>query len=213
MKLLVLVYWPAYVIHSTERHWSKSQVPHPQESFLDFPKITLGVFLYVPAVVLHTKHGFIISNDDACLPSLWYLPDYDGRTIFLLVNIMSHCLAHSRQLHVFLMSTCFFPIPLSNSQLSSVQLLSHVRLLMTPWTAAWQDFPVHHQLLEFTQTHVHEVDDASQPSYPLSAPSPPAFHLSQHQGLFQWVSSSHQVDKVLELQLQHQSFQFRTDLI
>ena len=66
--------------------------------------------------------------------------------------------------------------------------------------------PVHHQLLESTQTHVHWVSDAIQSSYPLSSPSPPALNLSQHQGLFQWVSSSHQVAKVLEFQLQHQSF-------
>ena len=75
--------------------------------------------------------------------------------------------------------------------------------------------PVHHQLLEFTQTHVHWVSDAIQPSHPLSFPSPPAFNLSQHQGLFKWVSSSHQVAKVLEFQLQHQSFQWtsRTDFL
>ena len=65
----------------------------------------------------------------------------------------------------------------------------------------------HHQLLEFTQTCVHRVSDAIQPSQPLLSPSPPAFDLSQHQGLFQGVSSLHQVAKVLELQLQHQSFQ------
>ena len=62
-------------------------------------------------------------------------------------------------------------------------------------------FPVHHQLPEFAQIHVYRVGDAIQPSHPLSSPSPPAFSLSQHQGLFQWVSSSHQVAKVLELQL------------
>ena len=75
--------------------------------------------------------------------------------------------------------------------------------------------PVHHQLLKFTQTHVHWVRDAIQPSHPLSSPSPPALNLSQHQSLFKWVSSSHQVDKVLEFQLQHQSFQWtpRTDLL
>ena len=76
-------------------------------------------------------------------------------------------------------------------------------------------FPVHHQLLEFTQTHVPWVGDAIQPSHPLSFPSPPAFNLSQHQGLFKWVSSSHQVAKVLEFQLRHQSFQWtlRIDLL
>ena len=60
--------------------------------------------------------------------------------------------------------------------------------------------PVHYQLPEFTQTHAHWVSDAIQPSHPLSSPSPPAFNLSQHQGLFKWVSSSHQVVKVLEFQ-------------
>ena len=64
---------------------------------------------------------------------------------------------------------------------------------------------VHHQLQEFTQTYVHWVGDAMQPSHPLLSPSPPAFNLSQHQGLFKWVSSSHQVAKVLAFQLQHQS--------
>ena len=76
-------------------------------------------------------------------------------------------------------------------------------------------FPVHHQLPEFTQTHVHWLGDDFQPSHPLSSPSPPTFNLSQHQGLFKWVSSSHQVAKVLEFQLHHQSLQwiFRTDLL
>ena len=75
--------------------------------------------------------------------------------------------------------------------------------------------PVHHQLPEFTQTHVCWVSDAIQPSHPLSSPSPPTSNLSQHQGLFKLVSSSHQVDKVLEFQLQHHSFQwiFRIDFL
>ena len=74
--------------------------------------------------------------------------------------------------------------------------------------------PLHHQLLALAETHVHRVSDAIQPCHPLSCPSPPDFNLSQHQGLFQWVSS-HQVAKVLEFQLQHQSFQwvFRTDFL
>ena len=74
-------------------------------------------------------------------------------------------------------------------------------------------FPVHSPLLELAQTHVHQVSDPIHPSHLLSSPCSPAFNLSQHQGLFQWVSSLHQVVKVLELQLQHQSFQwiFRTN--
>ena len=69
-------------------------------------------------------------------------------------------------------------------------------------------FPVLHCLPELTQTHVHWVNDAIQPSHPLSSPSPPALSLTQHQGLFQWVRSLHQVAKLLKLQLQHQSFQW-----
>ena len=69
-------------------------------------------------------------------------------------------------------------------------------------------FPVHHQPLELAQTHVHWVSDAVQPSRLLPSPSPPACNLSQHQSLFQWVSSSRQLAKVLEFQLQHQSFQW-----
>ena len=94
-----------------------------------------------------------------------------------------------------------------STSVSSVQWLSHVRLCSTP------GFPAHHQLSELAQTHVHRVGDAIQPSHLPSSPSPPASNLSQHQGLFQWVSFSHQVAKVLEFQLQHQSFQwiFRTD--
>ena len=76
-------------------------------------------------------------------------------------------------------------------------------------------FPIYTQLLELAQTHVHQVGHAIQPSHPLSSPFPPAFNLSQHQGLFQWVSSLHQVAKVLEFQFQHQSFQwiFRIDFL
>ena len=76
-------------------------------------------------------------------------------------------------------------------------------------------FPIHHQLPELAQTYIHQVGDAIQPSHPLSSPSPPAFNLSQHQGCFQWVSSAHQVSKLLELRFQHHSFQrvFRIDFI
>ena len=74
--------------------------------------------------------------------------------------------------------------------------------LCNPMNHSTPGLPVHHQLLEVTQTHVHWVGDAIQP-FPLSSPSPPAFDLSQHQGLFQWVNSSHEVAKVLQFQLQH----------
>ena len=86
--------------------------------------------------------------------------------------------------------------------------------LCDPMNCSTPGLPVHHQLPEFTQTHVRRVSDAIWPSHPLSSPSPPAPNPSQHQSLFQWVNSSHEVAKVLEFQLQHQSFQWtpRTDL-
>ena len=92
----------------------------------------------------------------------------------------TRCNEHSVQFHHSVVSNCLQP-----------HGLQHICL------------PVHHQFLELTQTDVHKVDDAIQPSHPLLSSSPPAFNLSQHQGLFQWVSSSHQVAKVLEFQHQH----------
>ena len=82
--------------------------------------------------------------------------------------------------------------------------------LWDPMNCSMPGLPVHHQFPEFTQTHVHQVRDAIQPSHPLSSPSPLTPNPSQHQGLFQWVNSSHEVAKVLQFQLQHQSFQWTT---
>ena len=79
--------------------------------------------------------------------------------------------------------------------------------LCDPINRSTPGLPLYHQLLESTQTHIHWVGDAIKLSHPLSSPSLPALNLSQHQGLFKWVSSSHQAAKVLEFQLQHQSFQ------
>ena len=100
----------------------------------------------------------------------------------------------------------------------SVQFRSVAQSCLTPCNPmnhSMPGLPVHHQLPEFTQTHVHRVGDAIQPSHPLSSPSPPAPNPFQHQSLFQWVNSSHEVAKVLEFQLQPQSFQWtpRTDLL
>ena len=80
--------------------------------------------------------------------------------------------------------------------------------LCDPLGCSMPGLPVHHQLPEFTQTHVHWVGDAIQPSHPLSTPSLPTFNLYQHQGLFKWVGSFHQVAKVLEFQIQHHPFQW-----
>ena len=100
----------------------------------------------------------------------------------------------------------------------SVQFSSVTQSCLTlcyPINHGTPGLPVHHQLWEFIQTHVHRVGDAIQPSHLLSSPSPPTPNPSQHQGVFQWVSCLHEVAKVLEFQLQHQFFQWtpRTDLL
>ena len=99
------------------------------------------------------------------------------------------------------------------SQFSSVA--QSCLILCNPMNRSTPGLPVHHQLPEFTQTHVHRVVDAIQPSHPRPSPSPPAPNPSQYQSLFQWVNSLHEVAKVLEFQLQHHSFQRipRADLL
>ena len=123
-------------------------------------------------------------------------------------------------------SSHFSTLPLAITILLSVSVSSvfmlFSRSVAQSWPTLWDPmdcstpaFPVLHHLPELAQTHVHWVSDAIQLSHSLSSPSPPAFILSQHQGLFQWVCSSHQVGKVLEFQLQHHSFQWilRTDFL
>ena len=89
----------------------------------------------------------------------------------------------------------------TQSQFSFSSVAQSCPSLCNPMNRSLPGLPVHHQLPELTQTHVHWVGDAIQPSHPLSSPSPPALSLSQNQGLFQWVSSLHHVAKVLEFQL------------
>ena len=126
----------------------------------------------------------------------------------LPMSFMSPTLAHG----CFIISSTWETLP-SSIQFSSVA--KSCLTLCNPMDWSMPGFPIHHQLLELAQTHVCRVSDAIQPSHSLPFPSLPAFNLSQHQGLFQWVSSSHQVAKGLEFQLQHQSFQciFRTDFL
>ena len=136
------------------------------------------------------------------LPCPW---DSPGKNTGVGCHFLLHCYVYFTTIkHLYYVSV----------QFSSVQLLSCVRLC-NPMNRSMPGLPVHHQLLEFTQTHGHWVSDAIQPSHPLSSPSPPAPNPSQHQGLFQWVNSSHEVVKVLEFQPQHQSVQWipRTDLL
>ena len=113
------------------------------------------------------------------------------------------------------MKPCDYVKPYSNHSVQFSSVAQSCPTLCDPMNGSTPGLPVHHQLPEFTHTHVHRVSDAIQPSHPQSSPSPPAPSPSQHQSLFQWVNSSHEVTKVLELQLQHHSFQRnpRADLL
>ena len=162
----------------------------------------------------------------------WVYPAWDS---LHFLDLVDSAFSHVRELF-----SCYFfkylqVLSLSLSFLSgtsTIQMLMHLTLsrgllvhfspvtqscvtFCDPMNCSMPGLPIHHQLPEFTQTHVHWVGDAIQPSHPLPSPSPPAFNLSQNQGLFKWVSSLHQVAKLLEFQLQHQSFQWtpRTDLL
>ena len=121
---------------------------------------------------------------------------------------------HQKITHgTFYRHTYFPPVVNVSDQFSSV-----TQLCPTLWDSmdcSTPGFPVHHQLPELAQTHDHQVSDAIKPSHLLSSPSPPAFSISQDQSQFQWVSSLHQLAKVVEFWLQHQSFQwiFRTDFL
>ena len=112
---------------------------------------------------------------------------------------------------IYINYTSIFKNWFSSKRFSSVQFNSVAQscpTLCDPMNRSTPGLPIHHQLPEFTQTHVHRVGDAIQPSLPLSSPSPPAPNPSQYRGLFQWVYSSHDMAKVLEFQLQHQHFQW-----
>ena len=147
-----------------------------------------------------------------------------GFHICLIGDFLVICLLFSQLLPISAFCPCYLlsifkyifwnlnrSICKGNSQFSSVQSLSHVQLFATPWTTACQaSLCITNSL---TQTHVHWVGDAIQASHPLSSPSPPALNVSQHQGLFQWVNSLHQVVKVLALQHQFIQCIFRTDFL
>ena len=141
----------------------------------------------------------------------WEIPwtEEPGRLQFMGSQRVRYNLATKQQYLVLIFKVWITILQTSEScyiQFSSVT--QSCPTLCDPMNHSTTGPPVHHQLPVFTQTHVHWVRDVIQLSYPLSSPSPPALNLSQHQGLFQWVSSSHEVAKVLEFQLQYQSYQW-----
>ena len=128
---------------------------------------------------------------------------------------IDHILGHKSNLSKFKKIKIVSSIFSDHNTMSSVQFSSVTQscpTLCDPMNRSTPGLPVHHQLLEFTETHVHRVSDAIQPSHPLSSPSPLAPNPSQHQSLFQWVNSLHEVAKVLEFQLHSHQRNPRTDL-
>ena len=173
---------------------------------------------------LNTIHYiFIIICYIICINNIFFIHSSSAhrhRGCFYILATVSNAtwLWECRYLFEILISFFFFGyIPRSRIAKShgSLQLLGCVWLFVTPMDCSTPGYPIHHQLLELTQTHVHWVSGAIQRSHVLSSPSPPTFNPLQHQGLFKWVNSSHEVAKVLEFQLQHQSFQwiFRIDFL
>ena len=154
---------------------------------------------------------------------LWSVPGIQQMTINIIYYIQWVCTWFTKQWRVnkgfwaeeLYISSWNSTVNNLSMKLQFSSVAQSCPTLCNPMDCSTPGFPVHHRLLELTQTHVYWVGDAIQPSHPLSSPSPPTFNLSKHQGFFQWVSSSYQVAKVLEFQLQHQSFQwiFKTDLL
>ena len=161
--------------------------------------------IFLHALLSHVKGSMLEMLLCTLLSSIWQyiLASSPGRFMELFLTI------------IFIFCSCIVShcVDIPSVQFSLVA--QSCLTLCDPMNCSMPELPVHHQLPESTQTHVRWVSDAIQPSHPLSSPSPPALNLSQHQGLFQWVSSSRRMAKVLELQLRHRSFKwiFRTDFL
>ena len=155
---------------------------------------------------VHSLYFLVAKNLNYVALTTVYLHTYIQTQLYLNVFLdMCVCVYVSAWIQA-----CTYNISVQFSSVSQSCLT-----LCDPMNCSTPGLPVHHQLLEFTQTYAHRVSDAIQPFHPRLSPSFPAPNPSQHQGLFQWVSFSREVAKVLEFQLQHQSFQWtpRTDLL
>ena len=135
-------------------------------------------------------------HDLFIFPFSWLCGAFTFKIWTLKVTMEVTFFPNSRNWHLTIPARLMSAVWIPARKFSSVQLLSRVRLC-DPMNCSTPGLPVHHQIPEFTQTHVHQVGDAIQPSYPLLSPSAPAPNPSQHQGPFQWVNSSHEVAKVL----------------
>ena len=161
------------------------------------------------AISLHLWHILLVRSKSQVHPAIKWRQQHKYVTHW--GSSQCYCVHHTVEYysHVFwVVYSLLFPIklfPLINRMANFYQYSVPFSSITQSWLTLWDPMdcstpglPVHHQLPEFTQTHIHRVSDAIQPSHPLSSLSPLAFNLSQHQGLCKWVSFSHQVAKVLE---------------
>ena len=179
--------------------------PHfPHSPLATWPHLsTLGPALFLPAILFSLPFKVEFNTTSFLVLSLTYL----GRVHYFWCN--GPIVDHSTFAFIFIIYCDY--IYIYTHIYVSVQFSSVAQpcpALCNPMDYSMSGFPAHHQFPELAQTYVHCVSDAIQPSHLLSSLSPPAFNPSQHQGLFQWVSSLHQVTEVLKLQLQYQSFQW-----
>ena len=172
---------------------------HNIRFFCIYPWVHNSIF------ISYRKFSAIISSNIISAPFSFSSPEifksYPRYSLYFKLYFISHLVLC---ILVWILSTGLFSLLILSLQLPSVQFSSVAQScpnLCNPMNCSMSGLPVHHQLPEFTQTHVHQVGDAIQPSHPLSSPSPPAPNPSQHQSPFQWVNSSHEVAKVLEFQL------------
>ena len=160
------------------------------------------------ALLIHSALYNSISTNlkDACV--IKPLTKHFSQIFWFLANLIRKKKSHCFNLH-------FSSYIEDNNSVQFSSVTQSCPTLCDPMDWSTPGLLVHHQLLELAQIHVHWVCDAIQPSHPLSSPSPPTFNHSHHQGIFQWVSSLHQMTRGLEFQLHHQSFQwiFRTDFL
>ena len=195
---------PLYIMWSW--HLCQRSVDHIYvDLFMVFLICSIGLYVCLHAnIMLFYYCSFLIKFEiKMCDTSNFIFPpeDYCGY-LESFSNLLSLVLW---SLHFMLI--CALKVEISHVGISVSSVTQSCRTLCNPMDCNMLGLPVHHQLPEFTQTHVQWVSDAIQPCHSLLSPSSPTFNLSQHLGLFKWVSSLHQVAKVLEFQLQHQFFQ------
>ena len=193
--------------NSIFRIWHILQHSHHQNSSLYSSPYSWSLFQFCPPPTSFPLVAITLFSASTCL-------FYSYSLIGFYISHISETIQYFFPTRCLLSALFFSPLYLG-CLFSFSSVTQSCLTLCDPINCSTPGLPVHHQLPESTQTYVHRVSDAIQPSHPLSSPSPPAPNPSQHQSLFQWVNSSHEGAKVLEFQPQHQSFQWtpRTDLL